>query len=371
MKLSLLLPTLASLLPLGLTGCVSRTYQLAGRQQTPATALNWHSETSPVELSLRSVVIYRGPGSWKSEARWDEYQVTVRNTGSETRTVTNAELTNFEGTAMNPGVEPWSLEKESLRNTRRLADALGNAFQFGTGTILPAMAGMAVSPGATRFVLTGGSVGPALIAAGPVVLPVALGASVYRDMSNKHAIEAEFSRRRLALPLTLAAGETVTGSLFFPVTPGPQLLRIRLSGQTGQDSVVLALQGLASLHLGAPAGEPGSVELKPVERNGRFYLAISVDTNVAGAEVHQNGRIVGHTPANIEVETDSRGRLVKSLQVWAYAPGRQAPDRTPGRLAVQAGTIPPAQVHFSRGIARQIPFAAPEGSRTSPLSAER
>jgi len=69
--------------------------------------------------------------------------------------------------------------------------------------------------------------------------------------ANKAAVQSEFQRRRLNLPLTLTPGQTATGSLFFPVTPGPQ--RLIVHGHDGEQplDVTLELGPLATLHLKA------------------------------------------------------------------------------------------------------------------------
>ena len=57
----------------------------------------------------------------------------------------------------------------------------------------------------------------------------------------------------IVLPLTLAPGQTVHGSLFFRVTPGPQ--RLALRGQAGDEphESIIDLAPLAGLHRKAPA----------------------------------------------------------------------------------------------------------------------
>jgi hypothetical protein len=72
---------------------------------------------------------------------------------------------------------------------------------------------------------------------------------------NKHhkaIIKAEFDRRRLPLPLTLAPGETRTGSLFFPMVPNPRSLDLNWSNESGSGDSVLALDFLHGLHVPAP-----------------------------------------------------------------------------------------------------------------------
>jgi hypothetical protein len=70
---------------------------------------------------------------------------------------------------------------------------------------------------------------------------------------GRKEVETDFSGRRLVLPSTLAAGQTLDGSLFFPVTPGPKTLifHCRAAGQT--TDVALLLTPLAGLHVKDPA----------------------------------------------------------------------------------------------------------------------
>lgn len=69
-----------------------------------------------------------------------------------------------------------------------------------------------------------------------------------KNRRNKRAVNAEFDRRRLRLPLELSPGESVQGSFFFPVVPGPQQLILR--GREGEAplELVLDLKPLAGLH---------------------------------------------------------------------------------------------------------------------------
>jgi hypothetical protein len=68
---------------------------------------------------------------------------------------------------------------------------------------------------------------------------------------HKSAIKAEFNRRRLPLPLSLAPGETRTGSLFFPMIPNPRSIDVNWSTGSGTGDSVLALDFLYGLHVPA------------------------------------------------------------------------------------------------------------------------
>jgi hypothetical protein len=60
---------------------------------------------------VKAVIVYKGPGSWKKEACWDEYVVTVSNRGGDPLVLTDASLHPNEGEPTKPGDNPWQLEK--------------------------------------------------------------------------------------------------------------------------------------------------------------------------------------------------------------------------------------------------------------------
>ena len=91
-----------------------------------------------------------------------------------------------------------------------------------------------------------------------VVLPVYYIGVVTINHFNKAAMEKEFERRRIVLPMTLAPGQTWTGSLFFPMVPSPRLLSMKWSSGAKDGESVLPLDFLHSLHIQVPpAGNAG------------------------------------------------------------------------------------------------------------------
>ncbi len=115
-----------------------------------------------------------------------------------------------------------------------------------------------------------------------VALPL-YGATVLGvNLHNKKSIKEEFNRRRLRLPLVLAAGETRTGSLFFPMVPNPQSLIVSWSSQSGGgDSrggdTVLSLDFLQGLHVkGAHAKDTTSPPriIQPASDEGHNDIAV-------------------------------------------------------------------------------------------------
>jgi hypothetical protein len=124
--------------------------------------------------------------------------VILENHGERPLTIDSATLADSAGTPYAAGSDPWALEKQSKKLEKQYRDH-GDAF---------------------------------MRAAGPGVLIVGVG----------------FKRRRLPLPLTLAPGETRTGSLFYPmVRPGS--LALYWSNDSGSETAVLPLEFLQALHV--------------------------------------------------------------------------------------------------------------------------
>ncbi len=228
-----------------LSGCVSAKYKMARKGTPPPVPLNLAVTQPPVATVLNTVIIYQGPGSWKRAAFWDEYVVTVRNQGDQPLTITSAVLADSAGVTRDPRGDPWALEKESKTLEQKYRDA-GVAFARNAGPgLVIAGAGVGGIAAAGAF---SAAVGP--IAVGTlVVLPVYYLTVWAINSDNKAAVVAEFNRRRLALPLVLAPGETRTGSLFFPMVPNPRSLGLRCAG----DEVLIPLDSLRGLHVKAPA----------------------------------------------------------------------------------------------------------------------
>ena len=95
-------------------GCVATKYRLAKKNTPPVQLLNVaFPPTAPLQPTLAALIIYGGPGSWKREALWDEYVVTLQNSGERPVIVDAATLTDSDGMTVAAGVDPWALEKQS------------------------------------------------------------------------------------------------------------------------------------------------------------------------------------------------------------------------------------------------------------------
>jgi hypothetical protein len=238
-------------------GCVATKYKLAKKDTPPVQPLNIAFPPSPpLQSTLATLISYGGPGSWKREALWDEYVVTLENHGERPLTIDSATLADSAGTSYAAGGDPWALEKQSKKLEKQYRDH-GEAFirAAGPGVVIVGVGAATASAAAAG--------GPALISAGAAgaalatvfVLPVYYLTVLGINHHNKKAVMTEFKRRRLPLPLPLAPGETRTGSLFYPMVRSPSSLTLYWSNETGSATAVLPLEFLHALHVpAAPVG---------------------------------------------------------------------------------------------------------------------
>jgi hypothetical protein len=236
-------------------GCVATKYKLAKKDTPPVQMINMAFPASlPLQSTLATLISYGGPGSWKREALWDEYVVTVENHGERPLSIDSAALADSAGTQYAPGSDAWALEKQSKNLEKQYRDH-GQAFirTAGAGVLIVGAGAATASAVGTAGFISAGVVGAAV--ATIFVLPVYYLSVVGINHYNKKAVVTEFKRRRLPLPLTLAPGESRTGSLFFPMVRSPSSLVLQWSGQSSSAAAVLPLDFLKQLHV--PAASVG------------------------------------------------------------------------------------------------------------------
>jgi hypothetical protein len=232
-------------------GCVANKYKLSKKDTPPVQALAIAFPPSPPQqASLVALVSYRGPGSWKREALWDEYVIALENRGERPLTVASATLADAAAAPYATGSNPWALEKQSKALEKRYRKR-GESFMRTAGAgVLGIGAGAAVGAaigGASYYGITPAIAGASLAVV--VVLPVYYLSVAGINHHHKKAVVAEFNRRRLPLPLTLAPGETRTASLFYPMVRSPSSLTLSWSNDAGTTTTTLPLEFLRLLHV--------------------------------------------------------------------------------------------------------------------------
>ena len=246
------------------SGCVSSKYKKAREDTPPAVRLDvsFPDAETPLTGTLNSVVIFNGPGSWKRDAYWDEYIVSVRNRSSKSVVLASADLFDYADRPRRARFEPWALERESQSLEERYKqDRIAFAKEVGPGVLIlgaGAAAGVAVAGTVATPALAAAGIGAGTVVAAATLaaLPIYYGAVTFINHSNRNAIEGEFNQRRLVLPMVLLPGEVRVGSLFFPMVPNPRRLSLRWteSGNAGESALPLHI--LNGIHVKqAPGAE--------------------------------------------------------------------------------------------------------------------
>ncbi|MBX3735794.1 MAG: hypothetical protein KF715_03815 [Candidatus Didemnitutus sp.] len=233
-----------------LSGCVTaKKYRLSGADAPPAVAVDWRAEQGGVTVQIQNVITFKGPGSWKQEARWDEYAVRLGNTSAAPVTITSVELVDLHGRPQQPSTDPWVLEKASYTNWEKYGKT-GLKLSAGAGAVI--LYTSAATAAASGSILSGGAAAGGSVAAMnilPAVALVDITAVAVMNRNNRKAVETEFARRRIELPLTLAPQQQKQGSFFFPMTPAPKELIVHARVGNQEIELRLPLPALAKLHL--------------------------------------------------------------------------------------------------------------------------
>ena len=160
-------------LVLSVTGCVASKYRAASKA-TPPILINLTAAQPPAEAVVHSVIIFGGPGSWKREAYWDEYIVSVVNHGPAPWAFEQASLEDFVEATNLPGQEPWTLEDQSKTWWQKTKSSqAGSLVSVGAGALGVAGVLASASLGITGFLGPATAASTALAGAAATVLVAA------------------------------------------------------------------------------------------------------------------------------------------------------------------------------------------------------
>ena len=241
-----------------LTSCVSAKYKMASEDTPPPVPLNLETEAHSVDVLINTVIIFGGPGSWKREAYWDEYLLSITNHSDHPVTLTSSMLIDFQGNQVMSGNDPWELQEQSKEWIKGYdPGTTGVVLKVGAASLLTGAVASAIV-GASLSGTMAAPTGAALVAGGAAVTIVALPiiglGSVLANVSQKHKIQDEFNRRRLVQPITIQPSQMIQGSVFFRITPGPKRLTLLFSGCEPSFDVSVDLAPLSDLHIDRKSG---------------------------------------------------------------------------------------------------------------------
>lgn len=243
------------------SGCVTPQHKLATTETPPPVPLNLTATQLRLEATLHHVILFHGPGSWKLDAKWDEYVVSVANRGTGPFVLESATLFDHADTPLASSADPWTLEKSSaqrLPKPHAIAKVQKPPSAPPASGTSPDKAEPKPSVVVRAGVVVAATAVVAVVVAAPFYWPATAGllaltgasaaGNAIASQPNKEVIEKEFAKRRLILPTTIAPADTVSGSLFFTVAPEP--LRLVLRGQADGNPVELAvdLAPLGGMH---------------------------------------------------------------------------------------------------------------------------
>ena len=265
--MKMLLPALVAGL---VAGCQSSPSMVKADAVKPVTPMELKAGTDGIELTVAGLIYYNSPGSWMKRAYWDEYIVRLDNHRQEAVMIDTIILGDVLDRTVAPGIDPWAMETTGMIHERYLYNLLAPAVAGKFARLRPpAASGNPKAPasaasvavdfaGATGAAAAGLALATSPVAAGavfwgtPVVImaatPVVLVDQVFFAPKNRQLVVKEFNRRRLAWPIRREPWASVTGSVFFPLTPGPERLTMIGRAEGIPLEVTLELTGLEGLH---------------------------------------------------------------------------------------------------------------------------
>ena len=111
-KVKLIRSVVVVMLVVFLTACAtSSRYIDAPAAPPPELGISYSDDN--LGVSVNSLILPGGPGSWVKGARWDEYVLTIRNLSDKPLTVEKIQLIDPRGVYITSGVNPGQLEKLS------------------------------------------------------------------------------------------------------------------------------------------------------------------------------------------------------------------------------------------------------------------
>jgi len=202
-----------------------------------------------INVSLDTLIVRDGPGSWARNADWDEYQLTIQNLSGAPLLLDQIVVIDSFSEPVAADASRKSLVRSSREVVRRHEDAdidikagAGSGVLLGSGAAVSAMGIGTVSLASTGALISGGTasvgsltaVASGLLIAGPALITTGVVRSV-----NNAKVNEQIEVRHTPLPLHLAADEQASLKLFFPIVPSPKQLLLSYSDGTSEHRMIV------------------------------------------------------------------------------------------------------------------------------------
>jgi hypothetical protein len=209
-----------------------------------------------LQITVHTVLVRNGAGSWTRDADWDEYIVTFKNAATSAVRIETLRLES-----------PYlPVPQQSSLSLKQLEDRTNDSLRTARG-VASVAGGAAIIAGATA--VAGAASTDALVpfAAAPVAAAPLVGMFVEypldRAIENHHLEHEDRSmialtilERGAHLALDVPPGQQVLRSAFFPLTPGPSRLMVGYRIADEPRELAVPLPALAQLHLKSGIAAP-------------------------------------------------------------------------------------------------------------------
>jgi len=206
---------------------------------------------------LNWITVRNGPGSWVTDANWDEYILSIRNDSSSTIRIRNVTINDSLDNEFSTSARRTTLRKQSKVTLKRYED-LGLEVKPGfSGDALMFAGTVAQTAGATATmeILKGSlAIGAIPVAIGAVVVlsPALIIGGTMRNIRHNEISEM-IVERHSNLPILLKSEEEQVQHFFFPIAPSPQQVEITyVSDAKARKLVIDTKSALRGLHLLQP-----------------------------------------------------------------------------------------------------------------------
>ncbi len=205
-----------------------------------------------LSVTLDSIIVRDGPGSWSKNADWDEYLLHILVSSDQPVEITRIVVVDSLGKHRKPSAIRGDLQSGSKETARRYKDANLDvtAGYGGAGLVVAgyAVGGASAAVGLATLGTSGAAAGAA-VAGAVVVAPVLMTAGIVVAVQEMR-VQSEIRHRSTEFPVTAAVDQQLLLDVFFPIAPAPQRVEVTYRDASGEHVLVVDTKAaLAGLHL--------------------------------------------------------------------------------------------------------------------------